>query len=372
MGSAIKLRLPLLALAVLALLAALWAGLVRLGWPLPALRPTLPMAHGPLMVSGFLGTLIILERAVALTALGRARWSYAGPLLAGLGGLLTWLGVAGPVGPLLITLAGMVLVGVMLEVFRLHPALHAGVMGLGAVSWLVGSGLWLAGQPVWSVSLWWAGFLVLTIVGERLELSRLLQLSRPALVAFLLGVVLFLAGLLLSAVSFKAGMRLAGVGMIALALWLLHFDMARRTLRRSPGSRGGEGTELLRFIAICLLAGYGWLAVAGALGLAHDGTTAGLRYDAVLHALFVGFVFSMIFGHAPIVFQGVLGVHVPFRDAFYGHLLLLHASLALRVVSDLSGWLPGRQWGGLLNVAALLWFLTNTVFSVRQARISSG
>ena len=51
---------------VLALLAALWAGLLRLGWRLPPLQPQLAGAHGPLMVVGFLGTLIALERAVAL------------------------------------------------------------------------------------------------------------------------------------------------------------------------------------------------------------------------------------------------------------------------------------------------------------------
>lgn len=59
-----RIRFPLMGLGMLALLAALWAGLVRLGWGLPPLRPTLPIAHGPLMVSGFLGTLISLERAV--------------------------------------------------------------------------------------------------------------------------------------------------------------------------------------------------------------------------------------------------------------------------------------------------------------------
>ncbi|MCO5243594.1 MAG: hypothetical protein M9927_07165 [Anaerolineae bacterium] len=61
---------PLVVLAVVALLAAMWAGLVRMGWQLPLLRPTLPMAHGPLMVCGFLGTLVGLERAVGLSGLG--------------------------------------------------------------------------------------------------------------------------------------------------------------------------------------------------------------------------------------------------------------------------------------------------------------
>ena len=71
-----KARFPLMFLGLLALLTALWGGLLRLGWALPLLRPTLSVVHGPLMVCGFLGTLIGVERAVALGAF----WPYAAPL----------------------------------------------------------------------------------------------------------------------------------------------------------------------------------------------------------------------------------------------------------------------------------------------------
>jgi len=57
--------IPLLILAIFALLLGLWAGLLRLGWSSPAF-PNLALAHGPLMVSGFLGGLIPLERAIAI------------------------------------------------------------------------------------------------------------------------------------------------------------------------------------------------------------------------------------------------------------------------------------------------------------------
>ena len=75
---------------MLALLTGLWAGLARLGWAVPLPRPGFSSLHGPLMVSGFLGTLISLERAVAL---GRP-WAYAAPLLST--GLLVALGLAEP------------------------------------------------------------------------------------------------------------------------------------------------------------------------------------------------------------------------------------------------------------------------------------
>jgi hypothetical protein len=56
---------------------------------------------------------------------------------------------------------------------------------------------------------------------------------------------------------------------------------------------------------------------------------------------------------------------VPFRPIFYLHLGLLHLSLLLRVSGDLLPWLAGRQWGGLLNVVAILLFLANTAWAVR-------
>ena len=102
-------RVPLLALAMLALFAAMWAGILRLGWPWPPLRPTLPMAHGPLMVGGFLGTLISLERAIAL---GK-RWTFAAPLATGLGALMLIAGISGWPGPLLITVGSALLVVIM-------------------------------------------------------------------------------------------------------------------------------------------------------------------------------------------------------------------------------------------------------------------
>ena len=62
-------------------------------------------------------------------------------------------------------------------------------------------------------------------------------------------------------------------------------------------------TGLTRFIALNLLIGYVWLVVSGALALVAGQQAAGLIYDAMLHTLFLGFVFGMIFGHAPVIFQ---------------------------------------------------------------------
>src|SRR5690606_9736485 len=73
------LRLVLFAAALCALATGLLAGLARLGFNLPA--ATLAGQHGPLMICGVFGTLISLERAVAM---GK-RWPYLAPGLAALG-----------------------------------------------------------------------------------------------------------------------------------------------------------------------------------------------------------------------------------------------------------------------------------------------
>ena len=59
-------RLPLLVLGMLSLLGGVLAGLARLDWNMPAVATNATGWHGALMISAFLGTVISLERAVAL------------------------------------------------------------------------------------------------------------------------------------------------------------------------------------------------------------------------------------------------------------------------------------------------------------------
>lgn len=343
-------RFPLMFMAMLSLLTALLGGIMRLGWGLPPVLSGLSVLHGPLMVSGFLGTLIGLERAVAL---GRG-WTYIAPLLTGIGAIALITGLNVSAGPLLFTLGSLGLIGIFISIFRLQPALHAVIMGLGALSWFIGNILYLSGSPIFQVVPWWAGFLILTIAGERLELTRMLRPSGTSRILFLFTVLILFFGMVWTGFAFDKGVRIMGWGMILLALWLIRYDIARRTVRQSG---------LPRFIALCLLSGYVWLAASGVIAFIHAGVAAGPTYDAILHAVFLGFVFVMIFGHAPIIFPVVLGKSIAFHPRFYLHLVLLHITLVLRVTGDLSGWLPGRGWGGVLNVLAIILFFGNTIYS---------
>jgi hypothetical protein len=317
-------RLPLLVLGFVSLAFGIAGGLARLSsLDVPATAIAL---HGPLMVSAFFGTVISLERAAALDR----PWAYAAPLCAGLSGACLLLGLALP-GFVLMAMAAGVFVVAGVVVLRRQPSLETATLLAGAAAWLAGNLMLFAGQ---AAAPWWIAFFALTIGGERLELSR--YLKRPPWARSTFGVLVILA-----TVS-PLRPQVLGLVLILLALWLLAFDLARVTIRQD---------RLPRYVAACLLPGYAWLAVGGAL------MALSLGYDAALHAVFVGFVFSMVFGHAPVILPAVLRVRFPYHPALYLPLALLHASLAMRVLVSASV----GAWG---NAAAILLFIATAGFLV--------
>ena len=351
-------RAPLLVPGIVALVVALWSGLVRLGWALPIGRPEWILLHGPLMVSGFLGTVIALERAVGV---GR-RPGYAVPGLIGFGALATLLAPAARIGPVALTLGSAGLVALM-AVGASRRWDRAGVLlVIASVAWVGGNVQWLAGRPVPMFVAWWLAFPVVTIAAERLELTRFQRIPRTAHRVF----DALVAAVLLATVATgpwpSAAFRVLGGTYLALALWLLRFDIARVGLRQ---------TGLPRFVAACLMSGYAWLAAAG-LGAALRGNPlAGPLYDALLHAIFVGFVFSMIFGHAPIIFPAVLGLPIRFRSVAWVPLALLHASLLVRVIGDLTGHFALRRWGAAANALVIVAYFGLTLGSLRRGENGS-
>jgi hypothetical protein len=305
------------------------------------------------MICGFFGVVISLERAVAI---GRT-WAYAGPLLAGLGTVAALAGGLA-IAPWLYLAGSLALLAATIDVFRRQTALFTFTLTLGALSWSAGSALWAIGSSVHAVVNWWLAFLILTIAGERLELSRFLPPSPVARRAFAAILAVIVAGLLGAQTSW--GSPVFGSGLLALSLWLLKQDIARRTVRNQG---------LTRFIAVCLLSGYAWLAVGGAIVVASGGLVPGApSYDAALHALALGFVFSMVFGHAPIIFPAVLRVAVPYHPTFYLPLALLHVSLVVRLAGDALANFEWTRAGGMLNTLALGAFILSTASAVLRGK----
>lgn len=302
-----------LALAVPVLLAAgIAGGLLRAGVALPAAGGAwlgaAVQAHAFLMISAVLATVIAVERAVAV----RHPLCFAGPLASAAAGLAQ-LGGAADVAAWLAVAASLAFVAVNVVIVARQRAAHTALLMLGGLCWAAGSLLHALGASATTVVPWWFAFLVLTIAAERLEMTRLMR-RRPGASWALYAI---LAALLLGAAV--SGL-LFGVALAALAVWLLAFDIARRTVRAHG---------LSRYMAVCLLLGYGWLAVAG---LAWAATALGWPMrDAALHGLGLGFVIGMVFGHAPVILPAIARIKLRFGWAWYLPLVLLHGSLAVRL-----------------------------------------
>ncbi|WP_246855278.1 hypothetical protein [Cellulomonas sp. Y8] len=348
----VGLRLTVLVPAGVAVLAGLDGALLLLGLPAPVRSARLEQVHGPLMVLGFVGTVVALERAVAV---GGRRALLAPACLAA--GALLLLSPAPVVAGAVALLGGTVgLCAIYAVVWRRQPSTALAVQALGAGLAVVAAGLWARGVAVPHLAPALAGFLVLTVAGERLELGRVGGLPRRAEDAVLGCAVAWwvaaVAGLLWPGPAHVA----LGAVLLVLVAVLVRHDVARRTVR---------GARLPRFMAVAMLGGYAWLAVAGAIWLAAGRVLSGPAYDAVLHAVFLGFVVSMLMAHAPVVLPAVVRRPLPYRPVMYAPLVLLHVTLALRLlVGDAHGQAWAVRAGGVGNVVALLSFLALAAGSV--------
>lgn len=341
------LRRVLLLGAGLLLLTGLWGGLARFGVGIPGLHHA--FQHGPLMVGGFLGMLIGLERAVGLDR----TWAYLAPVACLTGAVLFSWGwtVTGGLG---ILVGSVLFLGITVALLHRQLALHTGFFVMCAVSWIVGNAAWLIEGSVPRAVPGWTFFLVLIIVGERLELTRVARLSSRSRIALIVFATMALVGIAAEVYADGTGWIVGGLSLAAMGLWLVTFDIARQTVRTSGQHR---------FSAVCLLLGYGWLIVGGGLWFLYGlQWIPGYGYGAALHAVFLGFVFSMIFAHAPIIAGVVQGVDVPYHPVYYVHLGLLHLTLVFRIAAGLWGWNGGRFWGGAGNTASIVLFIGVTAF----------
>jgi hypothetical protein len=347
-------RVVFLIAAGVAVLAGLDAALMLLGLPAPVSPERLPQVHGMLLVFGFVGTLVALERAVAL---GR-RAGYLAPAL--FGGAALLLVSAAPVvyGRSALLLGALALVAVYLPLWRRQRDDAVLIQAGGAVLAVGATALWLGGMPVPGLLPWLVGFVVLTVAGERLELARIAMgaTGDRTLVLLAGGVMVAVTASLLWP---QAGHLLLGAVLLALVGWLGGHDVARRTIR----SRG-----LPRYMAGCMLAGYGWLAVAGGVWLLGGPAYAGAPYDAVVHAVFLGFTLSMIMAHAPVILPAVVRLPLPYHPVLVAPAVLLHGSLVVRLwLGDAVGLQLAWRVGGAANIAALLLFFGLAAWSATTA-----
>ncbi|MBK8170856.1 MAG: hypothetical protein IPK60_11015 [Sandaracinaceae bacterium] len=351
--SSITFRRALLLAVLVTVITGIFAGLARVGVSVPWGTAHV-LAHGPLLVLGAFVTVIGLERAVAL---GKHA-GYMVPTLGASGAILTLAHVQS--GAWLFVAATLALVAVNAMLVRRQRSDSTLLMLLGSLVLFGGTLAWALKRPIFEVVHAWIAFFVLTIIAERLELSRLAPTPRwAAHMLVVLSVVVSICSVA-SIFDDKVAGRLTGCAFVLLGLWGMRFDLARRTVSKSG---------LPRYAAIAVLLAMSWLVVSGALFLSNSRLVAGSLYDASLHAVFVGFVFSMVFAHAPIILPAVAKIEIPFRAAFYFPLVLLHTGLLARVTGDVTDHLNLRVAGSVASASALPIFAAAAIWArIRKAK----
>jgi hypothetical protein len=343
-----KERLPIVVMAMFCLLSGLWSGLTRIGWDIRVLPIT--AHHGAIMVGGFLGTLISLEKIIPLNK----KALYIIPLLNVLSVVLFFVDQP-RLAVYSLVISSVALFFVFLYYFRLQRDVIYIVMSFGALCWVIGNILLLTKRFYPLAFPWWAAFVLLIIAAERLELMKFLPVSSTNKKIFMAILFTFVVG---ASFSFHGiGSVLCGLALIGTSLWLLRNDLVAINLKK---------TNMAKYVAISLLTGYVALLFTGMFFLTLSNQW--LNYDIIVHGFFIGFVFSMIFAHGPMILPGIMGISTnPFSKILYVWLSLLHVSWIVRIFADVTMDMQIRKISGLLSAAAILgYFVTMAMLTFRR------
>lgn len=322
---------------LLGLLTGIIGGWIRLGymdWHIAGAASN----HGVLMVGGFLGTLISLERAMVM----KNKFWLLVPFISGLSiPVLLWLGWP-TLGVVLLLTASSGLMAIMYLQTIKHPVLYQFIMSVGAASYFIGNFMLLNTGLVAAAVPWWMGFLLLTIVGERLELSKFLPTPKWAKNGLALILGFFILGIWLP--FHGSGSSLMGLSVLLVSVWLLYFDMAKIASKKP---------DQFKYIGVGLRVGYLWLFLNGVILIFY--THHPLYYDLFLHTFFLGFTFSMIWAHAPIILPMVLNI----KEKLYHPILWLgwsifQLSLIGRIVGSMMKTSDFRSAFGFINGWSIL------------------
>jgi len=330
---------------LIAMVLGILSGLLRMGWSIP--MGPVAGEHGALMVGSFLGTLICLERIVAL----KKKWMYVIPIVSGFSLIFFLLGQQ-QMAFVLLTLGSLGLIYIYIDLIARFNEHYFYIMMIGAVGWAVGNIIMIIKPFYPQAAPWWIVFILLTVFGERLELSKFLPKSRKKTNFMIIAIAVYIFGMMIPYHS--TGRFITGAGIMLMAAWLFRYDLARK----SSKSQG-----IHRFTGTLLLAGYFWLIVCGGLMVLEVNTS--FHYDAMLHAFFLGFTFSMIFAHAPIIFPGVAGLPIkPFHNSLFIWAAALQLSILIRIVSSLTMDMAWRTYSGFMNALVILLFFINLLLLI--------
>lgn len=320
-------KLKLVGIAVpIFLILGLFTGLSRFG----LMNFPLSFHHGMLMLNGFAGGVIAVERMLSNQ---NDRWFLIGLILLICGLALYLLGY--DFGLLLVAANIAILFLKETLVLSEKKSLNGVYQLIGLLSWFIGNlkfyqnGFYPAAVPFWIV------FILMMIVGTRLS-----KMEKEDLMSLVFSLTAFFSFWL----GFHGyGQAIYGIGLIALSIRLCYLEIRN-------GSKHLVG----------LVSAYFWLLLTGISSLVSDHIL--YSYDLVLHAFFLGFFFSMIFINAPDALLKKLGLN---RLNTYPNFWVLFLSLGLiarLIVGDLFHVQEARNMGGILNLLTILLYAAYILF----------
>lgn len=356
-----KVRISMLLFTGLAVLLGLAGALARAG--VVSILPNVvgPDDHGVLMVFGFLGTAISLERAVAYRSGGNKgpHWCFCAPLFGGLAtvllpatGLVSSMVGSKQVADLGHLLAGSLWIASMAVLLAIYVALclrqsseEVLMQMLAASVGLVGVALWTGHVDAVVLAPMWLMFLVLTIVGERVELARTV-FSKPHVEGIVLA--LCLAVVVASAVQClrpALGYPFLGLVLAVLLAYMLQHDVALGTWHNSG---------LTGFMGTCMVSAYAWGLLAAAVWMFAPVQEGGYWTDMGLHALALGFIMTMVIAHADVIIPSVVRRPMPFHPVLWAPWILVQGGLLLRLSGTVRGAQALWKFGDTVSVIGVL------------------
>ncbi len=364
------------ALLLLALLTGVFRLLSNQGvMAQPPLTTVFPF-HGEIMAFGFLAILLTTERYLGAAAFKLHPVIHLMPFLVTLGavlkvvGSLTSVGTVDTVGSIAVAVGAALYIYLLLEVSRQSAQpLPFRYMALGGVLLMGAAVISLRESPVQNMgfTLLLLGFPILTIIGERVELSRFLSPTAYRRAAFGLWAAAAAYALLL----IEGGDYLVAAWAVLMALVALHLVRSELALVKA-----GEASSqrLHRYLGRHLVVAYLWFFVGLGLTIAWSGSERSVAlYDAATHSLAVGFIGTMILAHAPVIVPALLPLRVDQQKISFLPLVLLTAANLMRVGGHaLKG--AGLSFGndvvgfsGLVVLATFVAFLWSMARSLRPA-----
>lgn len=336
----------------LSLLLGIYTGWLRLGWNIP--MSTTIAHHGLIMIGSLVATLIIIERIVSI----KKAWLYFLPFINAMS-LPAFYFQQDKLALIFLMVGSSGLFFVYFFLYIKYRERYIVFMMVGGLFLLLGILIIFFKNRYPDAVPYWIGFLLLTILGERIDLGKFLPYKKFKLPILWFSLSFFIIGLFTH--YYLWGHWFSGCGMILLAIWLLKYDIVNKSIK----SHG-----IHKYIGVVLFSGYIWLLFSGILMILNLNLV--FFYDALLHSFFLGFVFLMIFAHGPIIFPGVMGfTFTPFHKSLYTWMFLLNVSLALRIIADVLFLINLRQLSGLLNGVVIIGFFINLLIVIRMKLLAS-